>query len=158
MFWLFPLCRAAGWWASSWLQRTIWEIPALRNILCEQRGAFSATLSSIKSRKRWVFRRDEFKRFSREFPYIVNRSKDQFCVVYDYTSVNIAVADDNTMENVLIPKYALLSQDDYFHSRDNFHPISNDSFWFIMAWFLFMHLSFRYTETLPWEMITMIVF
>lgn len=54
--------------------------------------------------------------------------KDQFCVVYDYTSVNIAVADDNTMENVLIPKYALLSQDDYFHSRDNFHPISNDSF------------------------------
>ena len=41
--------------------------------------------------------------------------KDQFCVVYDYTSVNIAVADDNTMENVLIPKYALLSQDDYFH-------------------------------------------
>lgn len=47
---------------------------------------------------------------------------------YDYTSVNIAVADDNTMENVLIPKYALLSQDDYFHSRDNFHPISNDSF------------------------------
>ena len=42
--------------------------------------------------------------------------KDQFCVVYDYTSVNIAVADDNTMENVLIPKYALLSQDDYFHS------------------------------------------
>ena len=54
--------------------------------------------------------------------------KDQFCVVYDYTSVNIAVADDNTMENVLIPKYALLSQNDYFHSRDNFHPISNDSF------------------------------
>ena len=54
--------------------------------------------------------------------------KDQFCVVYDYTSVNIAVADDNTMENVLIPKYALLSQDDYFHSRDSFHPISNDSF------------------------------
>ena len=31
---------------------TIWEIPALRNILCEQRGVFSATLSSIKSRKR----------------------------------------------------------------------------------------------------------